>query len=48
MTAPDFAAHRQRLLDRLAPDEAVIVFGRPHASQDAYLSSLRNLGGVFA
>ncbi|MEQ1566558.1 MAG: aminopeptidase P N-terminal domain-containing protein [Myxococcota bacterium] len=25
----EFAAHRQRVLDRLAPDEAVLVFGAP-------------------
>lgn len=30
MSTPDFAAHRQRLLERLEPDEAVLVFGGPH------------------
>lgn len=30
MTA-DFAAHRQRLLERLEPDEAVLLFGAAHA-----------------
>ena len=28
--APDFAAHRKALLERLAPDEAVLLFGSPH------------------
>lgn len=28
--APDFAANRTRLLDRMAPDEAVILFATPH------------------
>jgi Xaa-Pro aminopeptidase len=27
---PDFAAHRQRLLDALPEDEAVVLFGSPH------------------
>jgi Xaa-Pro aminopeptidase len=29
MPRPDFAANRRRLLDRLAPDEAVLLFGGP-------------------
>ena len=30
MLQPDFAAHRQALLDRLEEDEAVLLFGGPH------------------
>ena len=28
--APDFSVHRQRLLDQLKPNEAVLLFGGPH------------------
>jgi Xaa-Pro aminopeptidase len=27
---PDFAGHRERVLGRLADDEAILVFGGPH------------------
>ncbi len=30
MPVPDFAAHRRAALDRLGPDEAVLVFASPH------------------
>ncbi len=32
---PDFAAHRARLLEHLAEDEAVLVFGGPHHLRNA-------------
>jgi len=31
---PDFAAHRARLLERLAPDEAVLVLGAPEVTRN--------------
>lgn len=32
---PDFAAHRARLLERLADDEAVLLFGSPHHKRNS-------------
>jgi Xaa-Pro aminopeptidase len=35
MLTPDFALHRRRVLDALAPDEAVLVFAAPHRTRNA-------------